>query len=158
MADRTARTARQAAGPGGGARPARAADPEHANLIRYGGAFAQFVVERAAGSWLETEDGRRILDFTSGQMCATLGHGHPAIVEAIQRASGQVVHLFSGFLARDGIELARELMTMLPEPLTRAMFLSTGGGADQAPLPLARPPTRGHPPRALAPARAPAAH
>src|SRR5260370_2873838 len=137
------RTARQAAGPGGGGRAARAADPEHAHLIRYGGAFAQFVVERAAGSWLETEDGRRILDFTSGQMCATLGHGHPAIAEAIQRASGQVVHLFSGFLARDVIELARELMAMLPGPLTRAMFLSTGGEANEAALRLAQLHTRG---------------
>jgi 2,2-dialkylglycine decarboxylase (pyruvate) len=144
MADRTAQ---QAAGPAGSvraARAARAADPEHASLIRYGGAFAQFVVERAAGSWLETEDGRRILDFTSGQMCATLGHGHPAIVEAIQRASGQVVHLFSGFLARDVIELARELMAMLPEPLTRAMFLSTGGEANEAALRLAKLHTGGH--------------
>ena len=141
MADRAAQ---QAAGPGEGVRAARAAAPEHASLIRYGGAFAQLVVERAAGSWLETEDGRRILDFTSGQMCATLGHGHPAIVEAIQRASGQVVHLFSGFLARDVIELARELMAMLPEPLTRAMFLSTGGEANEAALRLAKLHTGGH--------------
>jgi 2,2-dialkylglycine decarboxylase (pyruvate) len=141
MADRTAQ---QAAGPGGRVRAAQAADQEHASLIRYGGAFAPLVVERAAGSWLETEDGRRILDFTSGQMCATLGHGHPAILEAIQRASGQVIHLFSGFLARDVIELARELMAMLPEPLTRAMFLSTGGEANEAALRLAKLHTGGH--------------
>ncbi len=140
----TDRTAQRAAAPGGSVRAARAADPEHASLIRYGGAFAPFVVARAAGSWLETEDGRRILDFTSGQMCATLGHGHPAIVEAIQRASGQVVHLFSGFLARDVIELARELMAMLPAPLTRAMFLSTGGEANEAALRLAKLHTGGH--------------
>jgi len=57
-------------------------------LIRYGGDFAPFVVDRADGSWVQTEDGQRILDFTSGQMCATLGHGHPAILEAIGRASG----------------------------------------------------------------------
>ena len=140
----TDRTVQRAAAPGGSVRAARAADPEHASLIRYGGAFAPFVVARAAGSWLETEDGRRILDFTSGQMCATLGHGHPAIVEAIQRASGQVVHLFSGFLARDVIELARELMAMLPAPLTRAMFLSTGGEANEAALRLAKLHTGGH--------------
>ena len=49
-------------------------------LIRYGGDFAPFVVDRADGSWVRTEDGQRILDFTSGQMCATLGHGHPAVL------------------------------------------------------------------------------
>jgi 2,2-dialkylglycine decarboxylase (pyruvate) len=115
-----------------------------AQLIRYGGPFAQLVVDRAKGSWLETEDGRRILDYTSGQMCATLGHGHPAILKAIEQASGRVVHLFSGFLARDVVELARELMAVLPEPLARSMFLSTGGEANEAALRLAKLHTGGH--------------
>ncbi len=113
-------------------------------LIRYGGSFAQFVIDRAEGSWLTTEDGHRILDFTSGQMCATLGHGHPAVREAISQSSRQVVHLFSGFLSRDVIELARELMAVLPEPLARAMFLSTGGEANEAALRLAKLHTGGH--------------
>jgi 2,2-dialkylglycine decarboxylase (pyruvate) len=114
------------------------------HLIRYGGEFADFLVERAEGAWLVTEDGRRILDFTSGQMCATLGHGHPAIVEAMREAAGRVVHLFSGFLSRDVTELARELMAVLPAPLGRAMFLSTGGEANEAALRLAKLHTGGH--------------
>ena len=113
-------------------------------LIRYGGEFAEVVIERAQGSWLTTVDRRRILDFTSGQMCATLGHGHPAIVEAIRDASGRVVHLFSGFVSRDVTELARELMAVVPEPLARAMFLSTGGEANEAALRLAKLHTGGH--------------
>jgi 2,2-dialkylglycine decarboxylase (pyruvate) len=114
------------------------------HLIRYGGDFPDLLVEQAEGSWLTTEDGRRILDFTSGQMCATLGHGHPAIAAAMREASGRVVHLFSGFLSRDVTELARELMALLPEPLTRAMFLSTGGEANEAALRLAKLHTGGH--------------
>jgi 2,2-dialkylglycine decarboxylase (pyruvate) len=113
-------------------------------LIRYGGEFAAELIERAEGSWLTTEGGRRILDFTSGQMCATLGHGHPAILKAIGDASGRVVHLFSGFLSRDVTELARELMATLPEPLARAMFLSTGGEANEAALRLAKLHTGGY--------------
>ena len=113
-------------------------------LIRYGGEFADLLVERAQGSWLETADGRRILDFTSGQMCATLGHGHPAILDAMRDAGERVVHLFSGFLSRDVTELARELMAVLPEPLARAMFLSTGGEANEAALRLAKLHTSGH--------------
>ena len=130
-------------------RAACGADPDEGragrdHLIRYGGEFSDLLVEHAAGSWLTTEDGRRILDGTSGQMCATLGHGHPAILEAMRDASGRVVHLFSGFLSRDVTELARELMTVLPEPLTRAMFLSTGGEANEAALRLAKLNTGGH--------------
>ena len=114
------------------------------HLIRYGGPFPDFLVSRAEGSWLTTDDGRRVLDFTSGQMCATLGHGHPAILEAMREAGGRAVHLFSGFLSHDVIELARELMALLPEPLARAMFLSTGGEANEAALRLAKLNTGGH--------------
>src|SRR5215210_8720112 len=114
------------------------------HLIRYAGEFPDFLVERSEGSWLTTEDGRRVLDFTSGQMCATLGHGHPAIIDAMGDAGERVVHLFSGFLSRDVTELARELMAVLPEPLARAMFLSTGGEANEAALRLAKLHTGGH--------------
>jgi 2,2-dialkylglycine decarboxylase (pyruvate) len=120
------------------------ADQLARHLIRYAGDFPDLLVDQAEGSWLTTEDGRRILDFTSGQMCATLGHGHPAIAAAMREASGRVVHLFSGFLSRDVTELARELMALLPEPLTRAMFLSTGGEANEAALRLAKLYTEGH--------------
>ena len=113
-------------------------------LIRYGGTFPDFLVESAEGSWLTTEDGRRILDFTSGQMCATLGHGHPALLAAMREAGDRAVHLFSGFLSRDVTELARELMAVLPAPLARAMFLSTGGEANEAALRLAKLHTGGH--------------
>jgi 2,2-dialkylglycine decarboxylase (pyruvate) len=118
--------------------------PKTDQLIRYGGEFADLLVESAAGSWLTTADGRRILDFTSGQMCATLGHGHPAILDAMREAGERVVHLFSGFLSTDVVELARELMAVLPEPLARAMFLSTGGEANEAALRLAKLHTGGH--------------
>lgn len=113
-------------------------------LVRFGGDFLDVVIEEAQGSWMQTEDGRRILDFTSGQMCATLGHSHPAILEAIDSAGRRAIHLYSGFISRDVVELARELMTILPEPLARSLFLSTGGEANEAALRLAKLSTGGH--------------
>jgi 2,2-dialkylglycine decarboxylase (pyruvate) len=56
------------------------------NLIRYGAEFHPEFIVRARGSYLYDENGRAILDFTSGQMCATLGHNHPAIVAAIEKS------------------------------------------------------------------------
>lgn len=113
-------------------------------LIRYGGEFADVVIERAEGSWLTTTDGRRILDFTSGQMCATLGHSHPAILAAMEDAGSRLVHLYSGFIGTDVLDLARDLMAILPPTLSRAMFLSTGGEANEAALRLAKLHTGGH--------------
>ncbi len=49
------------------------------HLIRYGGSFEPAIIERAEGSFVYDADGRAILDFTSGQMSALLGHAHPKI-------------------------------------------------------------------------------
>src|SRR6185436_14623894 len=107
-------------------------------LVRFGGEFADVLIERAQGSWLETAAGRRILDFTSGQMCATLGHSHPAILEAMRQSGPRVVHLYSGFISSDVIGLARDLMTVLPPAVSRSLVRSTGGEANEAGLRLAK--------------------
>lgn len=45
----------------------------NSKLIRYGGAWSRVRVVRAKGTYLYDADGRRILDFTSGQMSSVLG-------------------------------------------------------------------------------------
>jgi 2,2-dialkylglycine decarboxylase (pyruvate) len=101
--------------------------PDSERLIRYGGGFAADVVVRARGSWLETASGRRMLDFTAGQICATVGHNHPRVTAAIRRSLDEVIHLNSWMLSPPVLELADALLATLPAPLERAMFLSTGG-------------------------------
>ena len=96
-------------------------------LIRYGGGFAEDLVVRASGSWLETAGGRRVLDFTAGQICATVGHNHPRVTAAIQRSLDEVIHLNSWMLSPPVVDLADVLLGTVPDPLERAMFLSTGG-------------------------------
>ena len=49
-------------------------------LVRYGGDRFDNLFRSAQGTIVVDDEGREILDFTSGQMCATLGHNHPAIV------------------------------------------------------------------------------
>lgn len=46
----------------------------------------------AKGTVVRDDTGREILDFTSGQMCATIGHNHPAIVDAVRRAGETAFH------------------------------------------------------------------
>ena len=81
------------------------------HLVRYSGAgdFLPFVAERAAGSFVYDASGRAVLDFTSGQMSAVLGHAHPAIVEVVRDMVGRLDHLFSGMLSRPVIDLAEAL-------------------------------------------------
>lgn len=107
-------------------------------MLRYGPAFTPRIIERAEGSWLFDSDGEAILDFTSGQMSAVLGHSHPAIVEAVGGAMTSLNHLYSGMLSRPVVEFARRLSATLPDPLNRTMLLSTGAESNEAALKLAK--------------------
>jgi 2,2-dialkylglycine decarboxylase (pyruvate) len=65
------------------------------HLLKYGGEFVDFVPVRAGGAFLYDDGGRRVLDFTSGQMSAVLGHSRPEIVATVRwhRAAGSSVLL-----------------------------------------------------------------
>ncbi|MEJ2869664.1 aspartate aminotransferase family protein [Actinomycetospora sp. OC33-EN08] len=119
-------------------------DQKH--LIRYSGrgAFAPELIARAAGSSVFTEDGRELLDFTSGQMSAILGHSHPEIVATVQQQVASLDHLHSGMLSRPVLDLAERLVDTLPAPLEKAVFLTTGAEANEAALRMAKLVTGGH--------------
>ena len=108
------------------------------HLVRYGGQFAPFLIERAEGSYVYDRDGRAILDFTSGQMCAILGHNHPEMLAAIETSMKQVLHLFSGMLSPPVLELARALDRMLPPELSKTLLVNTGSESNEAALRLAK--------------------
>ncbi len=107
-------------------------------LIRYAHHFAPFTVTRASGAWIETNDGRRILDFTSGQICSTIGHNHPRIVTAIQQSLDEVIHLNSWMLSEPVLALAERLIELVPESLDKVLLVNTGGEANEVALRLAK--------------------
>lgn len=96
-----------------------------------------FIAERAAGSYVYDASGRAVLDFTSGQMSAILGHSHPAIVEVVRDMVGRLDHLFSGMLSRPVIDLAEALGSLAPG-LERVLLLTTGAESNEAALRIAR--------------------
>ncbi|QAZ38093.1 aspartate aminotransferase family protein [Methylibium sp. Pch-M] len=121
----------------------RNADPDfwqraRRHLIRYGGSFEPMIIERAQGSFVYDADGRAILDFTSGQMSALLGHGHPEIAAVVAEHARSLDHLFSGMLSRPVVDLATRLAGVAPAGLERAMLLSTGAEANEAAIKMAK--------------------
>jgi len=112
--------------------------PFDQHLLHYGRDFSTELIVRAKGSYIYTEDGREILDFSSGQMCTTIGHNHPKIIEAMARAGQTVIHLDSTMISPDVIALANRLCELLPEPLGKVQLLNTGGDANEAALRLAK--------------------
>jgi 2,2-dialkylglycine decarboxylase (pyruvate) len=113
------------------------------NLIRYGGDMFPEVIVSAKGSYVTDITGRTVLDFTSGQMCATVGHNHPAIIAAIQKSADKAIHLFSGMIPDSVARLARKLSAIMPAPLKRSMFVSTGSESNEAALKMAKLATGG---------------
>jgi 2,2-dialkylglycine decarboxylase (pyruvate) len=107
-------------------------------LIRYGGDFWPEPIVRASGSYLETASGRKVLDFTAGQICATIGHNHPRVTEAVKQALDEVIHLNSWMLSPPVLDLAGALRDTLPPSLARSMFLSTGGEAIEVAVRMAK--------------------
>jgi len=109
-----------------------------AHLVRYGGSFVPMIAERASGSFVYDRHGRAVLDFTSGQMSAILGHSHPEIVEVVRRNVAQLDHLFSGMLSRPVVDLAAALADLAPQPLQKVLLLSTGAESNEAAIKLAK--------------------
>ncbi|MGX7926905.1 aspartate aminotransferase family protein [Tsuneonella sp. HG094] len=114
------------------------------NLVRYGGSFLPQLIERASGSYVYDENGRALLDFTSGQMSAILGHAHPEIVATMKTAADEPVHLFSGFLSSPVVKLAEVLADLLGPELSKAILLSTGAESNEAAIRMAKLYTGGH--------------
>ncbi|TAQ85336.1 hypothetical protein B7494_g6340 [Chlorociboria aeruginascens] len=107
-------------------------------LIRYGGNFSSAIIVGAKGVYIYTAHGRKILDFTSGQMSCLVGHGHPEIVATITAHAAGLDHLFSGMISPPVVQLAEKLIGLLPPGLDRAAFLSTGAESNEAAIKMAK--------------------
>ena len=91
------------------------------------------------GAWLHIADGTRVLDASGGAAVSCLGHGHPRVVEAIQRQAAALAYAHSGFFTSESAEaLAEELVGDEPGGLASAFFVSGGSEAMEAALKLAR--------------------
>ena len=114
-------------------------------LVRYGGDTFPNLFRSAKGTIVKDVAGREYLDFTSGQMCATIGHNHPAIVEAVHRAGEKAFHFFSGMIPEVVVELAQTLARdWLPGDIKKTIFINTGSEANEVALRMAKMYTGGY--------------
>ncbi|HEX2392294.1 MAG TPA: acetylornithine/succinylornithine family transaminase [Solirubrobacterales bacterium] len=64
---------------------------------------------RGEGAWLWDADGKRYLDFLTGISVCSLGHCHPAVVEAVREQVGRLMHVSNLFYTEPMARLARRL-------------------------------------------------
>ena len=117
--------------PGGVSSPVRA--------MRSVGLDEPLFITRGEGAYLETEDGRRLLDWVQSWGPLIFGHADPETVEAVREAALDGTS-FGASTERE-VELAEEIADALPS-VEQVRFVSSGTEAAMSALRLARAVTR----------------
>lgn len=94
------------------------------------------VFEYGRGSTLYDKEGRAYTDFLAGIAVNSLGHAHPALVEAISLQAGRLIHCSSLFYIESQAKLAEALVKK--SCFDRVFFGNSGAEAVEGAIKLAR--------------------
>jgi 4-aminobutyrate aminotransferase len=98
-----------------------------------------FVAERAEGSYIYTDDGRKLLDFTCGIGVTNTGHCHPKVVEAIREQAGNFIHAQANLVIhKPMLHLIEELRTIAPPSIDSFFFANSGAEAVENAIKIAK--------------------
>lgn len=100
--------------------------------------YYPFSIVRGEGAHVFTDDGRRLLDFSSGLAVLNIGHNHPRVVEAARAQMERLIHTGGVYLNETTIAAAEKLLSITPEGLDRLFFSNSGAEAVDGALKLAR--------------------
>ena len=97
-------------------------------------------VARAEGVFFYTPEGKPYYDLISGVSVSNVGHGNPAVVDAVCAQARDYMHImvYGEVVERPQVEYARKIAEALPEPLDSVYFLSSGAEAVEGALKLAK--------------------
>jgi taurine---2-oxoglutarate transaminase len=122
----------------------RALQANHARYVltpwvSQGGLVAPVIVS-AEGRYLIDSDGRKYFDLGSGLIAVNLGHGHPKVVEAIQKQAEALCYAAPSLFHDKRAELAAELSEIAPfgGEGCRTFFTTAGAEANDDAVRIAR--------------------
>ncbi|ALA56835.1 acetylornithine transaminase [Nitrospira moscoviensis] len=93
-------------------------------------------IVRGRGSKVYDLEGREYIDFVGGIAVNILGHGHPDLVQAIQRQAAQLIHVSNLYYTEPQVKLAQILVDH--SFADRVFFCNSGAEANEAAIKLAR--------------------
>lgn len=97
---------------------------------------AAFVPVRGEGSRVWDQAGRELIDFAGGIAVNSLGHCHPALVQALTEQANKLWHISNVFTNEPALQLASKLVDA--SFAERVFFANSGAEANEAALKLAR--------------------
>jgi beta-alanine--pyruvate transaminase len=96
------------------------------------------IVTGAQGMYYYMNDGHKLLDGIAGLWCVNAGHGHPKIVEAIQKQAAQLDFASSFGMGHPlAFEYANRLTSIAPQGMDHVFFTNSGSEATDTALKLA---------------------
>ncbi len=97
-------------------------------------------VDKADGSYIWDKEGKKYLDLVAGVSACTLGHCHPAVVQAVQKQAAEYMHVmvYGEYIQDPQIDLALAYAAHLPESLNCTYFVNSGVEAIEAAMKLAK--------------------
>jgi putrescine aminotransferase len=111
-------------------------NPDLARLLKLSGLGT--VEMSAQGSWITDHKGVEYLDFCGGYGVFSLGHRHPAVVNAVREQLDQMPLASRVFFSAPTARLASELARVAPGDLRYTFFCNSGTEAVEGALKLAR--------------------
>lgn len=100
--------------------------------------FEPLLITHAEGIYLYTSEGKRIIDAISSWWVNLHGHSNPAIAEAIALQAKKLEHvIFAGFTHEPAIQLAENLLSILPENQSKIFFSDNGSTAVEVAIKMA---------------------
>src|ERR687898_590266 len=95
-------------------------------------------VARAEDVYFWTPEGKRYLDFNSQLMCSNIGHGHPAVIRAIQEQAAKLAYA-NPFMATEArARLGAKLASIAPGDIEHFFFTNGGAEANENAIRIAR--------------------
>lgn len=90
------------------------------------------ILERGEGVWVYDTEGKGYIEGMAGLWCTSLGYSNAELVEAAreQMAKLPFTHLFSGRSHDPAIELGEMLKELVPVPVSKIFFTSSGSEAN----------------------------
>src|SRR5437870_3974327 len=94
--------------------------------------------EGGEGVWIYTSNGDRYLDLYGGHAVAGTGHCHPHVVKAIREQTEKLLFYSNLVYSEARAHAAEKLISIAPDPMTKAFFCNSGTEANENAMRMAR--------------------
>lgn len=96
----------------------------------------QLVLSHGEGPYVFDTDGKKYIDFLAGIAVNVLGHGHPALLNAVCEQAGRLIHCSNLYYTEPQVQLIKKLADL--SGMDKVFIANSGAEANEGAMKLAR--------------------